>query len=136
MKLFADIASSMERNSPLSTSLASSESLSASLRSTELKNLHQLVDTPSMPEVLSSMTAGVNFEESVRLPAVDLATSASTASAINIVPHALELPSTSGMGSSQVHNLTHPHLYLQQHIQELQEPLQSQEQAPQFVKKN
>ncbi|XP_017105217.2 hamartin [Drosophila bipectinata] len=134
-----DIASSMERNSPLSTSLASSESLSASLRSTELKNLHQLVDTPSMPEVLSSMAAGANFEESVRLPAVDLATSASTASAINIVPHALELPSTSGMGSSQVHTLTHPHLYLQQHIQEQlqqQELLQSQEQAPQFVKKN
>ncbi|XP_020817542.1 hamartin [Drosophila serrata] len=135
-----DIASSMERNSPLSTSLASSESLSASLRSTELKNLHQLVDTPSMPEVLSSMAAGTPFEDSARLPAVDLATSASTASAINIVPHALELPSTS---HTLTHPHPHPHLHLQQQQQEQQQLQQSslnQEQQmqtqAQFVRKN
>ncbi|KAH8382730.1 hypothetical protein KR009_004941, partial [Drosophila setifemur] len=95
-----DIASSMERSSPLSTSLASSESLSASLRSTELKNLHQLVDTPSM------------------------ATSASTASAINIVPHALELPSTSGASGqihAQSHTLTHPHPHPHLHLQQQQQ---------------
>ncbi|XP_036673409.3 hamartin [Drosophila suzukii] len=127
-----DIASSIERNSPLSTSLASSESLSASLRSTELKNLHQLVDTPSMPEVLSSLAAGAQFED-VRLPAVDLASSASTASAINIVPHALDLPSTSGgIGHTLTHPHPHPHLHLQQ---QQQEQLQ-QEQLTQFVKKN
>ncbi|KAH8363211.1 hypothetical protein KR084_007165, partial [Drosophila pseudotakahashii] len=114
-----DIASSIERNSPLSTSLASSESLSASLRSTELKNLQQLVDTPSMPEVLSSL---LSSEDGVRLPAVDLASSASTASAINIVSHALDLPSTSGgIGHTLTHPHPHPHLHLQQHQQEQQQ---------------
>ncbi|KAH8306230.1 hypothetical protein KR018_004895, partial [Drosophila ironensis] len=128
MQYLADIASSMERNSPLSTSLASSESLSASLRSTELKNLHQLVDTPSMPEVLGSLAAGGGglYEESVRLPTVDLATSASTASAINIVPHALELPSSWAVDAHiahphpHQHQQPHPHLYLQQESQQLQ----------------
>lgn len=121
----------------MSTSLASSESLSASLRSTELKNLQQLVDTPSMPEVLTSIAAGAHFEDSSRLPAVDLATSASTASAINIVPHALELPSTS---HTLTHPHPHPHLHLQQQQQEQQLQQHSQEQQmqtqAQFVKKN
>ncbi|XP_017015873.2 hamartin [Drosophila takahashii] len=130
-----DIASSIERNSPLSTSLASSESLSASLRSTELKNLQQLVDTPSMPEVLSSLAAGAQFEDGVRLPAVDLATSASTASAINIVPHALDLPSTSG-GISGHPTLTHPHPHPHLHLQQQQQEQLQQEQLAQFVKKN
>ncbi|XP_017113638.1 hamartin [Drosophila elegans] len=130
-----DIASSIERNSPLSTSLASSESLSASLRSTELKNLQQLVDTPSIPDVLSSMAAGVQFEDGVRLPAVDLASSASTASAINIVPHALDLPSTSGgMGHTLTHPHPHPHPHL--HLQQQQQDQLQQEQQTQFVKKN
>lgn len=114
-----DIASSIERNSPLSTSLASSESLSASLRSTELKNLHQLVDTPTIPDVLNSMAGGAQFEDEVRPPAVDLASSASTASAINIVPHALDLPSTSGgIGHTLTHPHPHPHLHLQQQQQD------------------
>ncbi|XP_017046964.1 hamartin [Drosophila ficusphila] len=129
-----DIASSIERNSPLSTSLASSESLSASLRSTELKNLQQLVDTPSVPEVLSSLAAGAQFEDGVRLPAVDLASSAITASVINIVPHALDLPSTSGgIGHTLTHPHPHPHLHLQQ---QQYEQLQQQEPLTQFVKKN
>ncbi|XP_016981446.2 hamartin [Drosophila rhopaloa] len=128
-----DIASSIERNSPLSTSLASSESLSASLRSTELKNLQQLVDTPSIPEVLSSLAAGAQFEDGVRLPAVDLASSASTASAINIVPHALDLPSTSGgIG----HTLTHPHPHPHLHLQQQQHDQMQLEQQALFVKKN
>ncbi|XP_030370481.1 hamartin [Scaptodrosophila lebanonensis] len=108
-----DIASSMDRNSPLSTSLASSESLSASLRSTELKNLQQLVETPSIPEVMSTMAANT-YEDNTRLPAVDLASSATTANAINIMhstatvslPHAQELPTTSNTHA-------HPHLHLQ-----------------------
>jgi len=85
-----------------------------------------------MPEVLSSLAAGAQFED-VRLPAVDLASSASTASAINIVPHALDLPSTSGgIGHTLTHPHPHPHLHLQQ---QQQEQLQ-QEQLTQFVKKN
>ncbi|XP_068156795.1 LOW QUALITY PROTEIN: hamartin [Drosophila tropicalis] len=118
-----DIASSMERNSPLSTSLASSESLSASLRSTELKNLQQLVETPSIPVVLSAM------EENIRMPAIDLASSASTASAINIsttaaadsVTKLLDLHSASSSGNhgqSQAQAHSHPHLHLQQTQQE------------------
>ncbi|KAH8310983.1 hypothetical protein KR044_003721, partial [Drosophila immigrans] len=110
-----DIASSMERNSPLSTSLASSESLSASLRSTELKNLQQLLETPSIPELPNS---GLMYEENPRLPAIDLASSAGTASAINIMQmvataEELDLPSTSNHSHAP-----HPHLHLQQQQQE------------------
>ncbi|KAH8388635.1 hypothetical protein KR093_011743, partial [Drosophila rubida] len=110
-----DIASSMERNSPLSTSLASSESLSASLRSTELKNLQQLLETPAIPEVPSSR---ILYEENSRLPAIDLASSAGTASAINIMQvvstaEELDLPSTSNHSHAP-----HPHLHLQQQQQE------------------
>ncbi|XP_002013443.2 hamartin isoform X1 [Drosophila persimilis] len=124
-----DIASSTERNSPLSTSLASSESLSASLRSTELKNLQQLVETnPSIPEVPSSAM-------------YELASSASTANAINItsgatiVPHALELPSTSASSQQTTH--PHPHLHLQQQQMEQQQQqhhqsMHSQDPQPQM----
>ncbi|XP_034661489.1 hamartin [Drosophila subobscura] len=121
-----DIASSIERNSPLSTSLASSESLSASLRSTELKNLQQLVETtPSIADVPSSAL-------------YELASSASTANAINItsgatiVPHAQELPSTSA--NSQQTSHPHPHLHLQQQQLEQQQhqPLHSQDPQPQM----
>lgn len=132
-----DIASSMERNSPLSTSLASSESLSASLRSTELKNLQQLLETPSIPEVMSSMSVatgsatvtGALYEDNVRMPAIDLASSAGTASAINIMQmttEELDMPSTSNHTHSHTH--THPHLHLQQQQQEQQQPAQSQQQ--------
>lgn len=129
-----DIASSMERNSPLSTSLASSESLSASLRSTELKNLQQLLDSPSIPEVSTlrvggtgtSSGTGVPYEDNARMPAIDLATSAGTASAINIMQttttaalsQELDMPTTSN------HTHTHPHLHLQQ--QQGQQPKQQQ----------
>ncbi|ALC45975.1 Tsc1, partial [Drosophila busckii] len=113
-----DIASSMERNSPLSTSLASSESLSASLRSTELKNLQQLLETPAMPEVASSAAGSGTipslYDENARLPAIDLASSAGTASALNIMQTSLppdtDLPTTSN--HSQTH--AHPHLHLRQ----------------------
>lgn len=123
----------MERNSPLSTSLASSESLSASLRSTELKNLQQLLETPSIPEVLSSMTGGTGsgagigtgniYEDNARLPTIDLASSAGTASAINIMQtttataQELDLPTT----SNHIHTHTHPHLHLQQQNQQQDE---------------
>ncbi|XP_034117211.1 hamartin [Drosophila albomicans] len=124
-----DIASSMERNSPLSTSLASSESLSASLRSTELKNLQQLLETPSIPEVPSMATGtatNIMYEDNPRLPAIDLASSAGTASAINIMQmvataEELDLPSTSNHSHAP-----HPHLHLQQ-----EQPTQSQQQQQQ-----
>ena len=105
-----DVAST-DRNSPLSTSLASSESLSASLRSTELRNLQQLVETP-LDETSSSSganvaitgapmevgigalsSAGASIIEGTRIQTLDLASSANTATsagpslanAINIV---------------------------------------------------
>lgn len=132
----------MERNSPLSTSLASSESLSASLRSTELKNLQQLLETPSIIDVEFSTggsaggtggsgasigTGGGNiYEDNARLPAIDLASSAGTASAINIMQtttmtttataQELDLPTT----SNHIHTHTHPHLHLQQQEEEHQ----------------
>lgn len=130
----------MERNSPLSTSLASSESLSASLRSTELKNLQQLLETPSIIDVEFSTggsaggtggsgasigTGGGNiYEDNARLPAIDLASSAGTASAINIMQTTTttataqeqDLPTT----SNHIHTHTHPHLHLQQQEEEHQ----------------
>ncbi|XP_034488322.1 hamartin [Drosophila innubila] len=125
-----DIASSMERNSPLSTSLASSESLSASLRSTELKNLQQLLETPPVPEVMSRDAGAGN------LPAIDLATSAGgTASAINIMQtDELDMPTTSNHTHSHTHTHTHthPHLHLQQQQQEQQQ--QQQPEQPQNMR--
>ncbi|XP_011205319.2 hamartin [Bactrocera dorsalis] len=133
-----DVASSMDRNSPLSTSLASSESLSASLRSTELRNLHQLVETPTM-EVSgggNGISAGVvrgsaNIIEGKRLPAPDLASSAMTASstaaasAINIIAStstaaAAAVSSTASAQAQNYESLSgksshiHPHVHLQQ----------------------
>ncbi|XP_017860621.1 PREDICTED: hamartin [Drosophila arizonae] len=129
-----DIASSMERNSPLSTSLASSESLSASLRSTELKNLQQLLETPAIAEVSSqraggagpSSGTGVSYEDNASMSTVDLASSAGTASAINIMQttttaalsQELNLPTTSN------HTHAHPHLHLQQQQEKQQQPQQ------------
>ncbi|XP_030562775.1 hamartin [Drosophila novamexicana] len=136
-----DIASSMERNSPLSTSLASSESLSASLRSTELKNLQQLLEPPSMPDVLNSMAGGTGsgtgtslYEDNARMPAIDLATSAGTASAINIMqttataalPQELDLPTTSNH-TQHTHPQPHPHPHLHLQQQQEQQPAQSQQ---------
>lgn len=132
MLRFVDIASSMERNSPLSTSLASSESLSASLRSTELKNLQQLLETPAIAEVSRaggtgpSSGTGVSYEDNTRMSTVDLASSAGTASAINIMQttttaelsQELNLPTTSN------HTHAHPHLHLQQQQEKQQQPQQ------------
>nr|XP_014093254.2 uncharacterized protein LOC106619604 [Bactrocera oleae] len=133
-----DIASSMDRNSPLSTSLASSESLSASLRSTELRNLHQLVETPTI-EVSgggNGISAGAvrgsaNIIEGKCLPAPDLASSAMTASstavasAINIIAStstaaAAAVSSTASAQAQNYESLSgkrshiHPHVHLQQ----------------------
>lgn len=133
-----DVASSMDRNSPLSTSLASSESLSASLRSTELRNLHQLVETPTT-EVsaggngisASAVKGSANIIEGKRLPAPDLASSAMTASstaaasAINIIASTstAAAAAVSSTASAQAQNYEsssgksshiHPHVHLQQ----------------------
>ncbi|XP_004533638.1 hamartin [Ceratitis capitata] len=133
-----DVASSMDRNSPLSTSLASSESLSASLRSsTELRNLHQLVETPTIEisggggNGISSVKGGANIIEGRRLPAPDLASSAMTASssaaasAINIIAStstaaAAAMTSTASAQTQNFESLSgkgshiHPHVHLQQ----------------------
>lgn len=91
----------MERNSPLSTSLASSESLSTSLRSSELRNLQQLVENPiteiaTTATTSSSITAGINIIEGQRLPpqTLDLASSANTATNVfNLITEPKELSS-------------------------------------------
>lgn len=56
------VALSVERNSPLSTSLASSDNLSMSLKSSDLRNLQQLVETP-IPEV--SVTAAMSVTSKI-----------------------------------------------------------------------
>ncbi|XP_036345128.1 uncharacterized protein LOC118754362 [Rhagoletis pomonella] len=138
-----DVASSMDRNSPLSTSLASSESLSASLRSTELRNLQQLVETPTLeisgggggngiPTV--AVKSSANIIEGRRFPAPDLASSAMTASAtavasaINIVASTSSAAAAAAVASTlqaspKAQNYDsssgkgshmHPHVHLQQ----------------------
>ncbi|XP_067617478.1 hamartin [Eurosta solidaginis] len=135
-----DVTSSMDRNSPLSTSLASSESLSASLRSTELRNLQQLVETPAIEltggvggngiGTVSVKAGSTSIIEGKRLPAPDLAISAvpasattGGASAINIVAStstaaaaaastALAQNYDSKMSGKSSH--IHPHVHLQQ----------------------
>ncbi|XP_053945846.1 hamartin [Anastrepha ludens] len=133
-----DVASSMDRNSPLSTSLASSESLSASLRSTELRNLQQLVETPTVEVsgggnvmVTVAVKGGADIIEGKRLPAPDLASSAMAASAtvaasaINIIPStstaAGVVSASQALPKAQNYDLLsgkgshiHPHVHLQQ----------------------
>lgn len=77
----------------------------------------------------SATVTGALYEDNVRMPAIDLASSAGTASAINIMQmttEELDMPSTSNHTHSHTH--THPHLHLQQQQQEQQQPAQSQQQ--------
>uniref|UniRef100_A0A1A9X181 Uncharacterized protein n=1 Tax=Glossina brevipalpis TaxID=37001 RepID=A0A1A9X181_9MUSC len=107
----------VERNSPLSTSLASSESLSTSLRSSELRNLQQLVETPISDMAAAStsttttncsisvlgVSTGVNITEGQRVPTLDLASSANTVSNImNTIRDSSQLnsPEVSAISSS------------------------------------
>lgn len=127
----------MERNSPLSTSLASSESLSTSLRSSELRNLQQLVETSvtsvattgstinssAAINVLAGAGGGINIIEGQRLPpqTLDLASSANTATnVLNLLSEPRDLSSPeAGASSRNFSSATamthmHPHLHLQQ----------------------
>ncbi|XP_037942363.1 hamartin-like [Teleopsis dalmanni] len=124
-----DVASSMDRNSPLSTSLASSESLSASLRSTELRNLQQLIEVP-LPEASNSISIiGANANntiENTRLATVD-----STATNTANLPIVLAInPAAIAGHNLDIFTQPHPHLHLQQQQQQ-----QQQEQNPQLQHK-
>lgn len=108
----------------MSTSLASSESLSTSLRSSELRNLQQLVENP-VAEVNSSggginVGTGINIIDGQRLPpqTLDLASSANTATSM-LSGDAKDLSSPELVGTasrSSIDTMTHmhPHLHLQQ----------------------
>ena len=137
---------STDRNSPLSTSLASSESLSASLRSTELRNLQQLVETP-LDETSSSSgakvaitgsvevsigaisSAGSSIIEGTRIQTFDLASSANTAtapsgglsSAMNIMGPSSSSAATAAVvvtasGAPSSHHSSHHHHHQQQRL--------------------
>lgn len=103
--------------------MASSESLSASLRSTELRNLQQLVETP-LDETSSGSganvaisgavnigalsSAGASIIEGTRIQNLDLASSANTATILP--PHAINItggpPSTASAAISDFEIIT------------------------------
>ncbi|XP_055849067.1 hamartin [Episyrphus balteatus] len=135
-----DIASSIERNSPLSTSLASSDSLPASLRSvTEIRNLQAFVEPPNTATTTittsgsSAAVANIPFGyyqhsqhyhptgmEAKAVIAVDGSSEATTASSTSAT-HTLDIPVSAASKS---------HHYLQQQ-QQHQQQQQKQKTIPQ-----
>lgn len=138
-----DIASSIERNSPLSTSLASSESLPASLRSvTEIRNLQAFVEPPNTATTTVTTSGGGNNAGLANIPfgyyqhshhynptgmeakAVIAADGSSEATASSIsasATHTLDIPVSAASKS-------HHHYHQQQQQQQQNQPLQQQKQ--------
>lgn len=105
--------------------MASSESLSTSLRSSELRNLQQLVENPiteigtTSTSTLTTITGGINITEGQRVTplTLDLASSANTATnVLNLLTDQKELNSpeaTKNVATTSSRSTTHMHTNLQ-----------------------